>query len=664
MAQLNGHSFSFDSLGLQGPQDGQLEDGQNYIVIQLHDTLNRAQKQRLQSHGVVIQKHLGNNAWKCRYEPSDIGRIISEDFVKDAVPEPPQLKVQPSLDTDANHVQTVDVVLQDRADRSAEEVSTLIQGITGVAPDNMSTRRDNTVIRVEVPLNRLAEIAAIDSVASIEKVVDLGLHNNVARGILNANNVTVKDTATPFKGAGQIVTVADTGFDKGSTTDAHAAFSGRVVGLLPIGRPKDTNDIDGHGTHVCGSVLGNGTSDKMGGVIQGIAPEAQLIVQALGTANKGLFGRSTVTLAGLLQSAYERKSRIHTNSWGPKWRDSKTGVVFGQQPYNNASTDLDTAVWAHRDLAVCFSAGNDGHETPLPGNRGHVGAQAAAKNCITVGSCPNQRPTADGTAAVVFDAKGTQQGNPAAISFFSSRGPTIEGRIKPDVVAPGGMILSAKSRDAVVETRFGVSEDPAWWWCSGTSMSTPLVAGCVAVLRHVLVGAGVTDPSAALLKALLVNGATDLGRPRSEQGFGRVDLAASVVVKGKTAGKDFVEGQLLEEHGKDVFSTKFALGKYLPAGQAAGTLKATMVYTDMPGEALQHQVSLVVEVLDDKGAKTVRYGNAGDGAEQKKDMINTVEQVVWKNIPRAYEVTLTVELDGVIIHDHASQPFALVWSVL
>ncbi|KAK3384669.1 hypothetical protein B0T24DRAFT_674409 [Lasiosphaeria ovina] len=190
-------------------------------------------------------------------------------------------------------------------------------------------------------------------------------------------------------------------------------------------------------------------------------------------------------------------------------------------------------------------------------------------------------------------------------------------------------------------------------WSGPGATSTPLVAGCGAVLRHVLVVAGVTDPSAALLKALLVNGATDLGRPRSEQWFGRVDLAASVVVKGKTAGKDFVEGQLLEEHGKDVFFD-----------QAAGTLKATMVYTDMPGEALQHQVSLVVEAVDDKGAKTVRYGNAGDGAEQKKDMINTVEQVVWKNIPRAYEVTLTVELDGMIIHDHASQPFALVWSVL
>jgi hypothetical protein len=661
--RLNGNDFTFDSVNRPQQPGGQLEEGKNYIVIHLHDTLSRAQKQKLQSHGVVLQKHLGDNTWKCRYEPSDIGRIINEEFVKDAMPEPVELKVQPGFDTNADARQTVDVVLQDQADQSAEKISTLIQGITGVPTESMSARRNNTVIRVEVPVSQLRDIASIDSVASIEKVVDVELHNNVARGILNADVVV---NSTPYRGKGQIVTVADTGFDTGSKDDTHPAFAGRVVSLLPASRPTETNDEVGHGTHVCGSVLGDGVSETMGGSIQGTAPEAELIVQALSGADKTLFKGLTMTMADLLQNAYDygEQSRVHTNSWGPRWENPWTGEVFGQQAYHNGAVDIDAFAWDHKDMVICFSAGNNGGKPLRPGrDLGQVGGQAAAKNCITVGSCANHRPTADASDSSVFNAQGPQEGDPAAVSWFSSRGPTRESRAKPDVLAPGGMILSTHSRDAPEDDTYGDSLDPAWWWSSGTSMATPLVAGCAAVLRQVLRDNGVAEPSAALLKALLVNGATDLGRPRDEQGFGRVDLAGSVVVPGKTPDKDFVEGQILDEDGKDAVATEFQLGKYLAQDRDVGTLKATMVYTDLPGEALQHLVSLSVEVVDEQGGRAVRYGNAGDG-EQKRDNVNTVEQVVWRDIRRNSKVTLRVSLDGVLIPDNAVQPFALVWSVL
>ncbi|KAK4034407.1 peptidase S8/S53 domain-containing protein [Parachaetomium inaequale] len=660
--RLNGNDFTFDSVSQQRPPGGQLEEGKNYIVIHLHNTLNRTQKQKLQSHGVVLQKHLGDNTWKCRYEPSDIGRIINEEFVKDAIPEPIELKVQPGLDTNADGRQTVDVVLQEQADQSAEQIGTLIHGITGVPTDSMSARRDNTIIRVEVPLSQLREIASIDSVASIEKVVDVELHNNVARGILNADVVV---NATAYRGDEEIVTVADTGFDTGSRFNTHPAFAGRVLSLLPVGRPTATNDEVGHGTHVCGSVLGDGVSNAMGGPIQGTAPEARLIVQALSSADKVLFKGSTMTMADLLQNAHDQGSHVHTNSWGPRWENEQTGQVFGQQAYHNGAVDIDAFAWDHKDMVICFSAGNNGGKTLNPGDLGQVGAQAAAKNCITVGSCASHRPTADASNSTVFNANGPQEGDPATVSRFSSRGPSRESRAKPDVIAPGGMILSTHSRDAPANNSYGVSLDPDWWWCSGTSMATPLVAGCAAVLRQVLRMNGFADPSAALVKALLVNGATDLGRQwhRSEQGFGRVDLAGSVVVPGQTPHKGFLEGQILDQNGRDEVATGFLLGQYLAQDRDVGTLKTTMVYTDLPGEALQHLVSLSVEVVDEQGGKTVRYGNAGDG-EQKRDNVNTVEQVVWKDIRRACNVTLRVSLDGVLIPDDAVQPFALVWSVL
>jgi hypothetical protein len=74
------------------------------------------------------------------------------------------------------------------------------------------------------------------------------------------------------------------------------------------------------------------------------------------------------------------------------------------------------------------------------------------------------------------------------------------------------------------ETDFGENKDQPWMFETGTSMATPLVAGCVAALREHLINQGISQPSAALIKALLVNGAVDLKRPITEQNCGRVDL--------------------------------------------------------------------------------------------------------------------------------------------
>ncbi|TVY75067.1 Serine protease/ABC transporter B family protein tagB [Fusarium oxysporum f. sp. cubense] len=652
---INGNPFSVSSLP-DDPQSQQrsgenrlnhLPENTNYIVLETQDPLKRPEKHTLKDLHVDLQEYLGGNTWLCRYEPTDIKSLRDLAFVKDAKPLHPELKLEPALKSSDGAARTVDIVLQSRADDSAEDISQRIQDSLGISPEDITIRDGNSVIRLTGNNDKLQEIAKIDSVGSIQQVHKLTFFNNVAREILHADVTGSSPNTTIFKGANQIVTVADTGFDTGDKNKTHEAFTGRVQKLIPIGRSSKTNDPDGHGTHVCGSVLGDGHSERMGGPIQGTAPEATLIVQSLLDSRGGLFGRSEKTLGDLLREALDHQSFIHTNSWGPVWTEQLT--------YNNASTDLDNFVSTHQEMTVCFAAGNDGgEETDL----GHIGAQAAAKNCIAVGSSDNRRK-AKNNRFDAFKADGVVEGDPNNISWFSSRGPTLERRIKPDVVAPGTMILSAKSRDAKPSDQFGRSTDPAWAFSSGTSMATPLVAGCIAVLRETLQKDGVASPSAALLKALLVNGAASTGKKVEAQGFGRVDLANSVILKGITTNKGYLEGELLDEDDQDEFVKTLTLGDLLmPDGpdSEAVTLKVTMVYSDLPGAALQNNINLQVAV----GDAPSRFGNLGD----RPDDVNNVEQVVWSGIPaddRETKITLNVSAPRTMCGD--KQAFALVWSV-
>ena len=87
----------------------------------------------------------------------------------------------------------------------------------------------------------------------------------------------------------------------------------------------------------------------------------------------------------------------------------------------------------------------------------------------------------------------------------------VQARSTEPVVAPGASILSTLSRAVKkASTDYGISSDKLFYFSGGTSMATPLVAGCVAVLREILRENGTPRPSAALIKALLINGAVEL----------------------------------------------------------------------------------------------------------------------------------------------------------
>ncbi|KAJ5480021.1 Peptidase S8/S53subtilisin/kexin/sedolisin [Penicillium desertorum] len=653
----------------------------DHILVQSVEPLSSEQEDEIEGLGVDIQQYVSKNTYLCGYKDTDLEPIRRLPYISWVNVYLDMFVIQSSLKTPAENTtlssfpavpknsisQTIDVLLHKDVDPRSAHVISEIAAAVHADPDTLDV--GGSKIRINVQNQYLEGLATLDSVKSIQPVYPVRLFNNRAIEILGS---PFRATGIQYEGEGQVVAVADTGFDKGSTTDTHPAFLNRVKHLYDLGRSGKSDDPDGHGTHVCGSVLGDGFSSTMGGRIMGTAPKASLVVQSLLDRSNNL-GGIPADFSRLFSPPYEKYgARVHTNSWGSS--------ANRQLPYNTSSEEIDQFVWDHQDMVILFAAGNDGIDADRNGiiDPKQIGAEAAAKNCITVGASENNRPDIPITYGRRWPsgpiANDLMADSPGGLAAFSSRGPTVESRIKPDVVAPGTAILSARSRNLVnAEASYGTSQDPEWWFLAGTSMATPLVAGCVAVLRETLVKNGKQEPSAALLKALLINGAIELPgqyvpsesgpSPNGNSGFGRVNLSKSVILPtqadcgyreggplAQSASEETVidipnKGNLLRSQGRSASTTAFD----------GPVLKVSLVWTDYPGAYLQNDLDLIVVSSDG----TEKHGNMGN--KPGFDRTNNVEQVEWRNIPYG-NVKIIVRAYHILKRAYP-QPYALVWSI-
>ncbi|MEZ0391465.1 MAG: S8 family serine peptidase [Pseudobdellovibrionaceae bacterium] len=466
--------------------------------------------------------------------------------------------------------------------------------------------------------------------------------------------------AQGFIGKDQIVGMADTGLDTGDLSSISPDFKGAVTKGYSFGvGAKSWEDPMGHGTHVAGSVLSRGVTSQ--GKIKGGATGAQLVPQGMWSP---LIDNLTVPpkLSQLFDAAYNDGARIHTNSWG-------AARNFGA--YDAMAQQVDQFMWDHPDFLILFAAGNSGVDANKDGriDADSIGSPGTAKNTLTVGASENllavggiQKKVSElKSAAEVWPAEPIWSSkisdNVDGIAMFSSRGPTTDGRLKPEIVAPGTNILSNRAHTSTAEVLWG-EYNADYVYSGGTSMATPLVAGAAAVVREVLIKKfKIANPSAALVKATLLHTAKDMypgqygagptqelktRRPNSDEGYGRTDMAA---VAGLTAGTQFVEGQVGQgEEAQFKVEVK------------SGRLLANLVYTDAPGSptaqaALVNDLDLVV---------------AKSGANQPaveihvaSDSVNNHEIAELADLaPGSYLVT--VRGQRVPMGKNGKQPFALV----
>ena len=608
--------------------DGSVEPATNafetrYVLIQSQKRLNPSQKQELAKSSITIHEYVSKNTYLCgSQDVVDLDRIRQMDFIVYVDIYRLEFKVSPSLkEASSSSTHQVDVIFHE--DRNPEEFQTDIMERSHLPTDDLvfCPRK----VRLSSQGKFLNDLASIDAVRCIEDVGKISLRNDRARLIMNVD-VQSRSSAKPcnYQGEGQAIAIADTGLDSG-----HPAFKDKKVDKYPLFSEAEEylGDLNGHGTHVCGSAVG--IAFENGEVrIMGTAPQAQIVVQCIQVGEtpqddeKVPVLRLPPHLNDLFQRPYNSSARVHSNSWG-----SACGAQ--QLPYDQKAFEIDDFVWTNPDMVICFAAGND---AAISVSKAQVGAEAAAKNCITIGASESDRqksPVGDSNPL---------GGNSMHVADFSSRGPTKEGRVKPDVVAPGTSILSANSR---YQQKSQVSGPDKNWCCkNGTSMATPLVAGCAADLRGALVQTN-KHPSAALIKALLVNGAVILSHPTpsSESGFGRVNLADSISIVHGDNGAGFLE---------DVVDDKIPTSSYEKTlvNDQHTKLKTTLVWSDPPGKEIQN--SLLLTIQD------------ASGCEHKGDNDNNVQQVLWDGISPG-NVTITVTFEGLT---KPRQPFAVVWRFL
>jgi hypothetical protein len=407
-----------------------------------------------------------------------------------------------------------------------------------------------------------------------------------------------------------------------------------------------------------------------------MAPDAKLVFQAIFYTSYG-----NNPIYSIIQDAYNAGARIHSNSWSNSYD-------WGQ--YDTYTRFFDQYMWDNMDFQLLFAAGNDRQNPQYypwpPSNNGtHCLTNfSGSKNCIAVGASQNNKTGY----------------TPNRMAVFSSIGPTHDGRIKPDVIAPGNYIRSS--------VRTG-----GYGNMSGTSMATPITAGSLALIRENFRKTYQLPPSeipSSLLKATMINGCntTDvydhpnyaggpqlfLSRTNYVSGYGRVDIKNSIFPSNKNwlfyneyasdKSRGLKQGELIKKY-------------YINVSRVDQPLKATLVWTDMPGTACVSTPPFdyydpTPELVNDLDITITKYnppdpniyagpteqyvGNrfdpngfstnlASSGILNPYDMVNNVEVVNIQNPTEGvYEIEVSA-LRSTIQSDAAHgfrQPFSLVVS--
>lgn len=684
-----------------------------YAIVQFQPGQTRARK-ALEQLGVQFLGYVPNNAYYVRLNSVRLDQLGGNAAVRWSSFVVPALKLDPALWT-ARRVGS-------RAQQADGRYELMIEGFDGASSARIQAALERTVPGVEITmrsvraeaapyvrarvdagsLDRLIEAAtAIDDVAFVSPWRQPHTMNSGGISALQGNLTGSCSGSGPICGAsplfdqgitgsGQIAAVADSGttpnaawfatLDKGDGPHTAVTFAENPPPVLPNigtlypdnkiiaywtqpGGPIDYDYTSGHGTHTTGTVVGDaagtfGANTYMPStpylpnhdLADGMAPNAQLLMQDIGPASATAV--ITQDFEGTLLQATAAGAFVHSNSWGSD----------NAAQYTAEDANVDRATHKEEGLLVVIAAGNDVAGAMAVGNPG------VAKNAVTVAALGHA-------------------GNLAKASF-SNAGPTADGRMKPDVAAPGTSTVSARNSTASNPISDTI-QTPQTRSLSGTSMATPTVAGNAILLRQYFadgfyprgfrnegggndvifadgfdeaatsqngVGTGVLvdamNPTGAVMKAVLLNGTVQTTSPsafpNTGTGWGRPWLDGNLWFKDTMPDGDDSRRLRVFERPNAAGLETGDVNEYVISNVAPGIeFRATLTWFD-PAAAAGAASTLVnnldLEVMDPNGQTylgNVISGNVSvtGGTADNKD---TVEQIRF-TAPIAGSYTIRVK---------------------
>lgn len=625
-------------------------------IVQFTSGLEPAMRESLRVAGCDLLRYVPDNAYVARLTPAALDQLRGLPGVQWIGDYRPEYKVHSGLKSLAGSTTkagpaNVSVVLAPRL--NGKEFFAIRRRFATIQHESRS--RFGTVIQGTLPGDALNALADLSAVLWIEPAPHMRLFDEIASKLVGGDDGTnATRTVTQqlgFDGRGVAVSVADSGLHEGDAAAMHPDLAGRVDAFFSYGSLTDASDEHGHGTHVTGIIAGNAAGDEQDdngfwyGL--GVAPGAHIVAQRIfdGVGNY----EAPPSFGALTRDAVRAGAVIGSNSWGD---DTQGNYDASAAEFDALVRDGDPQLPGDQPYILEFSAGNAG-----PGEQ-TIGSPAVAKNVIATGASQNNR----------FDLLIYAEGQDA-MADFSSRGPCADGRIKPDIVAPGTWIASAKSSLAP-EDNFWSPISDLYGYMGGTSQAGPHASGAAAVFVQFYRDThGGRTPSPALVKAALINSAVDMDDfagtepvPNNDEGWGRIDLTGLI---SSAARHEFVDQTELLTTGQAYEKRVVVAGSDLP-------LKITLAYTDvpaLPAVALALVNDLDLEVVAPDG-RLYRGNRLLDGESvpdaSAPDTLNNVEEVILAEpAPGEYVVRVRatrVAEDAVVASNAVDQDFALVVS--
>lgn len=657
-AEVRVMGFHFDPLAEGEPELPQHlrapSAGPGFRLVQLSGTTRSQWLDEITGSGQRVLQYYPHDTFLVWSGGNAESALAGKPFVRWQGAFHPAYKIHPSLTGRSGRIDQVDVMFYEDGDAGAtlRRLEALGAEIVLSYPSQPDRAFWNAIVKLDG--------GAIEAVAQLPTVLWLGyqspkpvLDDEMSSQIVAGNHPGgIPETGyfawlstLGYDGTGVVWSITDTGVDY-----THPDLASRIVGghnypgCSPA-NPGDDPSTGGHGTHVAGIVGGNATggfTDANGflyglGVAPGYGIFAQNPICGTQSSWPPAGGWQELSKRGVLGSAIGAN-----NSW-----TSGEGINHGYQATERTHDfmvrdgNFDTAATAESYVLV-FSAGNSGSSPST------LTSPKEAKNVIVTAGTQNYRVSS----------------NIEAMYSSSSRGPAVDGRIVPTIAAPGQQIASTRNNDGGLCASSIAGTSGLYSFCTGTSMAAPHAAGSVVLITDWWRGfhAG-RNPSPAMAKALLINGAVDItgapSIPNFSEGWGRVNLQNVIDTGIPTFYHDqsYVFGAPGQQR---IFS--------FDVDDVGLPLKCTLAWSDAPGAvganpALVNNLDLSL-TTDGNTYLGNRFTSGWSTTGGSADNLNNVENVFVQTPGTTATLTLTATNlpgDGVpIVGDTTDQDFALV----